>query len=253
MSGTIEGERAAYGTFHAGQNRINSIKDGIITMTMDKEADGGLPREAICQKGDSGSAVLLKTGSGDFDYQIVGVCSNVDPVGQYGAFAAYAYVGGLSNDWVLNNIKFDDDGNPLPKYDVDNCDAFNDPDGDGTFWAQEMVSVDVDGDGKVSTEEWSNMYGAVKDICVCETEEAMFKRFDADGDDYMSVDEFKGIWEYFKGWSCETVAMTFWDNPDDPKKDICEFYGIPYNLEGDSAMKLLQGSLALTLLALGMM
>ena len=63
-SGPVQTEYAPYGTFGAGKNRVNEIKDNLMNVTFDKEKDGGLPLEALCQQGDSGGPLLLKTGSG---------------------------------------------------------------------------------------------------------------------------------------------------------------------------------------------
>ena len=187
-SGPVQTEYAPYGTFGAGKNRVNEIKDNLMNVTFDKEKDGGLPLEALCQQGDSGGPLLLKTGSGKFDYQIVGVVSNANPA-DYGAQCQYAYAGGMAREWIVNNIKLDGNGDPLPAYEVDECDVYFDPDGDGVFWAETLAMLDADGDNKISSAEWPQAYGILS-MCACENAEAMFARFDEDNDQFISLSEF---------------------------------------------------------------
>ena len=178
LSGPLGSDLVGFGTFHAGKNRVNEIKDNLMNVTFDKEKDGGLPLEALCQSGDSGSPLLLKTGPNQFDYTVVGVVSNAASQG-YGAQCQYAYAGGIARDWIVNNMKLDQNGDPLPAYEVEECGLYFDPDGDGAFWEETHALFDADGDNNISFAEWEPAYGVLSS-CACENSEAMFARFDED-------------------------------------------------------------------------
>ena len=103
----------------------------------------------------------------------------------------------------MNNLKVDDCGNPLPAYDLDDCTLYYDPSGDGTFWDEEIGQFDLDGNNKISFEEWSLLYEPVAG-CTCENSEAMFARFDADSNGEIALLEIKSVWEYFTGFFFKT-------------------------------------------------
>ena len=134
-------------------------------------------------------------------------------------------------------MKVDGSGDPAPQYDVDDCEFYYDPSGDGVFWAQEMAAFDADGDNKLSFAEWSGLYDAGS-FCVCENSEAMFARFDEDGDESISLAEFKNVWIHFTGSTCYELIAAFGQAPDE-KAEICAFYGLDYSLEESGANALL--------------
>ena len=80
----------------------------------------------------------------------------------------------MAREWIVNNIKLDGNGDPLPAYEVDECDVYFDPDGDGVFWAETLAMLDADGDNKISSAEWPQAYGILS-MCACENAEALEK------------------------------------------------------------------------------
>ena len=85
---------------------------------------------------------MLKTGPGEFDYKVVGVVSSSELDPDYGDGCQYTYVGGIVHEWIVNNMKVDESGDPLPQYDIEDCEFYYDPSGDGVFWLEEMGQFD---------------------------------------------------------------------------------------------------------------
>ena len=78
--------------------------------------------EGVGYFGDSGSPALIKNKDGKWN--IGGVNSWVNRLG-YEAKAGYARLGGVAYNWIMENIAFDEDGEPKPWKKADKeCDKF---------------------------------------------------------------------------------------------------------------------------------
>ena len=134
----------------------------MLIYTMDRESEGGLRLEGIGNSGDSGGPALIRNPDNG-RWNIGGVKSN----GQgpfYGSENEYTRLGGIAYDWIVNNTKFDNSGNPMPAETIspEQCqNVWFDPSKDGEDWEEMFDEWDTNPkDGRIVLSEFERLYNA---------------------------------------------------------------------------------------------
>ena len=163
---------------HQAENVVNEIKENTLVYTFDRESEGGLDKEGLGNSGDSGSPAIIRnpvTGR----WNIAGVKSWGAGEG-YGSTNGYTRLGGIANNWVRQNISFNDQGEPNEWWRIpdDKCELFlpegyvdySDPAGDDDDWWDDSDydwSDDDDVDGGDGGDGGGNGDGGCTCTCTC--------------------------------------------------------------------------------------
>ena len=126
-----EGRRPQiYGEFHAGENRVEDIWNGMLMYKLSDPADadsGALEKEVLAYDGDSGSPAFIDVNG---EQQIAGL-NSFGECCNYGHRDFYTRLGGVSYDWIKavieENTAHDESGNcpayPTIGFDLDESDV----------------------------------------------------------------------------------------------------------------------------------